>query len=82
MTEYLMHTTKEEADDIERGKPFVIRSTKVNKGDILRFGIIKNQRTVMHRISKNRYIVTYVASWDNAPVTDGLYIVGFQPCKK
>ena len=79
MTEYIIKTTKEEADEIFCGaKSFVFRTSKIKYylSDRIKFQVIKDKKVLRHPIDKHIYMVTY--SSRQAPIEDGYSVVGFR----
>lgn len=79
MTEYIIKTTKEEADAIYGGyKRFVFRSSNITYylNDRIRFQVIKDNKVLRHPIDKQTFMVTY--STKEAPIEKGYSVVSFR----
>lgn len=88
MTQYMIKTTKQEADDIDKGRTVIFRDNKCpyHIGDEIAFIVINNNRIVRHVINGNKYQIVYIAKGDdtnglaNAPLDKGFMAINFRRC--
>lgn len=79
MTQYVIKTSLEEADQIIEGnKSFIFRGDqlKYGYGDRITFQVYKAGKQTRHPIDSLKFKITYVAT--EAPVEKGWKIIGFR----
>ena len=79
MTQYILKTTMQEADDISKGeKSFVFRSDKYpyGYGDEITFQVYNGQQMKRHALEKMKFRITYVSA--DAPIDKGFKVIGFK----
>lgn len=78
MTEYILKTTKENADEIYLGiKTFDYRYSRDNLklGDRIQYQVIKDRKRIRHPISNVRYKVNYIDR-DVPQIANGVCVIG------
>lgn len=81
MTTRKITTSVEESDRIFNGEQmFIIRMDRepFKAGDRLEFDVCKDGRSVLRKICKNTYEVTFVADSDKVPVLKGWKLIAFR----
>ena len=74
-------TTRTEAREITEGyKRYIFRDKhkRVQKGDIIGFRVVENNRSIKDKIDENLYIVTSIEDRFTAPIDKDLILIGFR----
>ena len=81
MTIKTIKTNEAEAQKIIENKvTFIFRDERewFREGDILEFRVVRNMKTIVHKIDGQSFIVTAVMNWVDAPIERGYQFIGFR----
>lgn len=74
-------TNPREAEEImQLHKGFIFRNEKdaIKVNDIIQFNVIKQNKSVLHRIDSKKYVVTAVMDHMDAPIVKGYQFIAFR----